>query len=78
MAIVLAILWVCVSNMHSHVMVWALGAKRENGRSQVRDSVDIFQYWPYVFLRGSLIPLKIQYVDLVLRGGNKVHAVLFL
>jgi hypothetical protein len=24
---VLAILWVCVSNMHSNVMVWALGAK---------------------------------------------------
>jgi hypothetical protein len=28
---VLAILWVCVSNMHSNVMVWALGAKMEMG-----------------------------------------------
>jgi hypothetical protein len=58
---VLALLWVCVSNMHSIILVWALGAKRENGGSQARASVDIFQYWAYVFLRGSLIPLKIQY-----------------
>jgi hypothetical protein len=35
MAMVLAILWVCVSNMHSHVMVWALGAKSDFGGSWV-------------------------------------------
>jgi hypothetical protein len=33
MAMVLAILWVCVGNMHSHVMVWPLGAKLKLGCS---------------------------------------------
>jgi hypothetical protein len=42
MAMVLAILWVCVSNMHSHVMVWALGAKSDFGGSGLSVRFDIF------------------------------------
>jgi hypothetical protein len=42
MAMVLAILWVCVSNMHSHVMVWALGAKSDFGGSVGNPDVRLY------------------------------------
>jgi hypothetical protein len=43
-------------------MVEGLGAKSDFGGSQAEGILVIFfQYWAYIFVRGSLIPLKIQY-----------------
>jgi hypothetical protein len=38
----LALVWVCVSNMHSIILVACFGNKLDFQRSQVRDSVEIF------------------------------------
>jgi hypothetical protein len=58
----LALLWVWVGKVHSIILVvralvtnWIFVSHKE-GLVLI-----FFQYWPYMFLHGSLIPLKIQY-----------------